>query len=100
MGPSYAVSWRESEGVSNSGRLDLGPRSLHLEGARSMEIAYADVTCVSVGRASGDRLGGRTTVVVSRRDEYPVWIAPVAQRAALLELHDRLSALAGAASAQ
>jgi hypothetical protein len=100
MGSSYAVSWRESEGASDSGRLELGPHSLRLEGANSVEIVYVDVTGVSVGRGSGDRLGGRTTVVVHRRDEHPIWIAPVAQHAALLELHDRLSALAGIGSAQ
>jgi len=50
-------------------------------------------TAVSIGRGTGDRLGGRTTVVLSRRTGRPLWIAPVAQHAALLELHDRVSAL-------
>jgi len=95
MSVSYAVSWRDSEGSTDCGRLELGPRALRLEGGRSLEIAYADVIGVSVGRGTGDRLSGRTSVVLGRRDGRPIWIAPVAQQAALLELHDRLLGLAG-----
>jgi hypothetical protein len=93
MGPTYAVSWRDSEGSTGSGRLELGPHGLRLEGAGTLEIGYGDLTDVSIGRGTGDRLGGRTTVVLSRRNGRPLWIAPVAQHAALLELHNRVSAL-------
>jgi hypothetical protein len=93
MGPTYAVSWRDSEGSTGSGRLELGPHGLRLEGAGTLEIGYGDLTDVSIGRSTGDRLGGRTTVVLSRRNGRPLWIAPVAQHAALLELHNRVSAL-------
>ena len=92
MRPSYAVSWKDSEGSTESGRLELGPQGLHLEGAGTLEIAYGDVTAVSIGRGQADRLGGRTTVVLSRRNGEPLWIAPVAQHAVLLELYDRVSA--------
>lgn len=93
MGPTYAVSWRDSEGSTDSGRLELGPHGMRLEGAGTLEVAYGDLTAVSIGRGTGDRLGGRTTVVLSRRSGRLVWIAPVAQHAALLELYDRVSAL-------
>jgi hypothetical protein len=96
MGTTYAVSWRDSDGWSDSGRLVLGPRALRLEGAGRLEIAYDDVLDVSIGRGSGDRLGARTSVLVTRANGRPISIAPVAQRAALLELHERLTALAGA----
>jgi GAF domain/Histidine kinase len=92
MGPSYAVSWKDSEGSSESGRLELGPQGLHLEGAVTLDFAYGDLTAVSIGRGPADRLGGRTTVVLSRRNRELLWIAPVAQHAALLELYDRVSA--------
>jgi hypothetical protein len=92
MSPSYAVSWKDSEGSTESGRLEIGPQGLHLEGAGTLDIAYGDVTAVSIGRGLADRLGGRTTVVLSRRNGEPLWIAPVAQHAALLELYDRVSA--------
>jgi hypothetical protein len=100
MRPGYAVSWKDSEGSTDSGRLALGRRSLRLEGATVHEIDYEDLIHVSVGRGTGDRLRGRPTVVLSRRDGRPIWIAPVAQQAALLELYDRLSGLAATASAQ
>ena len=99
MGATYAVSWRDSEGSIDSGRLELGPQGLCLDGADKLEIAYGDLTAVSIGRGSADRLGGRTTVVLSRRSGRPLWIAPVAQHAALLELHDRVSARIRAESA-
>jgi hypothetical protein len=89
----------DSEGSIDSGRLELGPQGLRLDGADTLEIACGDLTAVSIGRGAGDRLGGRTTVVLSRRSGRPLWIAPVAQHAALLELHDRVSARVRAESA-
>ena len=101
MGASYAVTWKDSEGATDVGRLELGATSLRLEGGASIEITYDELAEVSIGRGSGDRLRGRTTVLVSRRDGRPIWIAPVAQHATLLEVHDRLRALsAGAGSSQ
>lgn len=94
MRTTYAVTWKDSQGSTDSGRLELGPGALRLEGASKLEVAYDDVTDISIGRGRGDRLGSRTTIVVSRRNGQPLWIAPVAQRAALLELHERLAASA------
>lgn len=96
MGITYAVSWKESGGSSDSGRLVLGARTLRLEAAETLEVPYADVIEISIGRGPGDRIGGRTTVLVSRANGRPIWIAPVGQHAALLELHDRLRALVSA----
>jgi hypothetical protein len=79
-------------GVHRLGPARARAYGLRLDGAGTVEIAYADLTAVSIGRGIGDRLGGRTTVVLSRRTRRPLWIAPVAQHAALLELHDRVSA--------
>jgi hypothetical protein len=93
MGASYAVTWKDSEGSTDVGRLALGSRSLRLEGASTLEIAYDDLTDVSVGRGTGDRMRGRTTVILSRRGGRPIWIAPVAQHLVLLELFDRLTAV-------
>lgn len=95
---TYAVSWRDSAGSTDSGRLEFAPHALRLDGAVTLEIAYVDLIGVSVGRGTGDRLGGRTTVVLRRRNGRSIWIAPVTQHTALLELHGRLSALSGDAS--
>jgi hypothetical protein len=96
MGPTYAVTWRDSEGSSDSGRLELGPHSLRLTGARTLEIAYGEMIDISIRRGNGDRLGRRSKILLTRTNGRPLWIAPVAQRPALLELHERLSALSAA----
>jgi hypothetical protein len=93
VGASYAVTWKDSEGSTDAGRLALGSQSLRLDGASSLEVAYDDLIGVSVGRGTGDRLGGRTTIVLNRRSGRPIWIAPVVQHLALLELFDRLAAV-------
>jgi hypothetical protein len=93
MGTTYAVSWRDSEGSAESGRLEFGSRALRLHGSEVLEITYSDVSEIAVGRGKGDRLGGRTTVVLSRRNGLSIWIAPVAQRAVFLELFDRVSTM-------
>jgi hypothetical protein len=92
MGITYAVSWTHAEGRFDSGRLVLGPSALRLEGADTIEVDYEDVTEISIGRGHGERLRGRTIVLVSRVNGRPILIAPVAQHAALLELHERLQA--------
>jgi hypothetical protein len=94
MGTTYAVSWRDSDGTSDSGRLELGPRAMRLEGAGRLELAYTEVIDIAIGRDNGDRIGGCMTVLVTRASGRPLWVAPVAERAALLELHDRLVELA------
>jgi hypothetical protein len=78
---------RSTRAGSSSGR-----RGSAWTGAGTLEIAYGDLTAVSIGRGTDDRLGGRATVVLSPRNGRPLWIAPVAQHASLLELHDRASA--------
>jgi hypothetical protein len=94
MGNTYAVGWKHFEGRVDSGRLVLGRKSLRLEGSDTIEVDYDDVTEISIGRRDVERLGGRTTVLLSRVNGRPIWIVPVAQHAALLELHDRLRARA------
>jgi hypothetical protein len=91
-GPELCGQLEGLRGSTKSGRLELGQQGLHLESAGAIDIAYGDLTAVSIGRGPADRLGGRTTVVLSRRNGEPLWIAPVAQRSALLELYDRMSA--------
>jgi hypothetical protein len=91
---TYAVSWRDSEGSTGSGRLDLGDQGFRLDGSDTLEIDYDEVLDISIGRATRDRLGARPSLLVTCTNGRLIWIAPVAQRAALLELHDRLGVLA------
>jgi hypothetical protein len=68
--PSYAVLWREPDGVVCSGALQLGPERLRLGGncrdgrSREHEIAYGDVTSTRIGRAPGERIDGRSTLIL------------------------------------
>ena len=94
MGRTYAVTWRDAEGSSGVGRLVFGAHALHLEGCDLLEIPYDDVVGVAVGRGSGERIGGRASLVVTRATGRPIWIVPVGDGMSLHELVDRLSALA------
>jgi hypothetical protein len=93
VGTTYAVSWKDSDGSTDAGRLELGPEGLRLQGAGELEIAYTDMIEISIGRGNGDRIGGRVTLLIRRATGSTLRIAPVAQQAALLELRDRLTGL-------
>jgi hypothetical protein len=80
--------------LTGSGRLELGERALRLEGPGTLEVDYNDVLELSIGRGTRDRLGARPSLLVTCTSGRLIWIAPVAQRTALLELRDRLSVLA------
>ena len=71
MRTSYAVLWQEVVDTSCSGRLELGRDRLRLEGMRrpgggpkATELLYEEITCVRIGRTAGERLDGRSSVVV------------------------------------
>jgi hypothetical protein len=94
MVSSYAVSWQDASGARGSGSLRLGDHALCFTGAERREIPYERLVAVSLGRGTGEKLGTRTTVVLALSDGSSLLVAPVAERAALLELVERLTALA------
>lgn len=91
---SYAVSWKDASGACGSGSLTLGEHALCVKGAERREIPYEKLVAVTLGRGTGEKLGTRTTVVLTLRDGSSLLVAPVAERAALLEIVERLTALA------
>jgi hypothetical protein len=94
MKPSYGVVWREGSGEPATGKLELLPRSLRLDGLdRSQEIPYEAVTAVRIGRSPSDRINGGSAVVVERRDGDRIIIATVAQPSLIGEIAERLAAL-------
>ena len=98
MQRSYGVVWREGALPPVSGKLELGPRALRLEGrARACELPYERVSNVHVGRSNGERIDGRPTVVVERRFGSPVTISTVAQPSLVGEIVERLAAVQVAA---
>lgn len=96
MSTSYAVTWQQGEQPTRSGRLELLPGGLALEGAgingaASETIDFGDLVDVRIGRATSDRLSGRQTLVLERRGRAPVRIASVVQPGIITELAERLA---------
>jgi hypothetical protein len=97
MTTSYAVTWQQGEQASRSGRLELLPGGLTLEGsganggASSETIDFGDLVDVRIGRAASDRLSGRQTLVLERRGGASVRIASVVQPGIITELAERLA---------
>jgi hypothetical protein len=98
MERSYGVVWREGSGASVTGKLELLPYALRLEGIDgSQEVPYDWVAAVRVGRSAPDRINGGPSVVVERRCGEPISIAAVTQPGAVGEIAERLTALRFAA---
>ncbi len=98
MRTSYAVVWREGDEPTASGRLEVGTRSVVLDGAVkgdpvSREIRFDDLLTVRVGRSEADRLDGQPSLVLERRTGTPIRVASVAQPGIVAELAQRLVGL-------
>jgi hypothetical protein len=101
---TYAITWREDNGLQYSGRLELTPEYVRLEGGNSTSsgarhVPYVDIAAVSMARRTADRVDGRQTLLVERRDGGALLVAAVGQPGALAELAERLAALAPARNA-
>jgi hypothetical protein len=98
MHTSYGVVWRRGAADLATGKLELLPRALRLEGMSgslpaACEIPYESLGVVRVGRDPSERIHGRPSLVIERRDGEPVAIASVAQEGVVGELAQRLAAL-------
>jgi hypothetical protein len=96
MSSTYAVTWQETGEPSRSGKLELLASGLKLVGGRNgdtvvVDVAYDDLREVRVGRAAGERIGDRPTLVLDRRSRGAVRIAGVAQSGMVAELAERLA---------
>jgi hypothetical protein len=104
MQSTYAITWREANGLQYSGRLELMPEYVRLEGGNltnggARHVPYVDIVGVSMGRRAADRIDGRQTLVVERREGGSLLVAAVGQPGALAELAERLGALTPARNA-
>lgn len=67
---TYAVLWRYPRGSTYAGALVFEPERLMLNGAsrsgarRDIELAYSEIEEVTVGRAPGERIDGRASLVL------------------------------------
>lgn len=98
MRTSYGVVWREGALPLASGKLELLPRAVRLDGMAgsiptTREIAYDLLSEIRIGRSAQDRIDGRLTLVLAPRSGEPVAIASVAQAGVISEIAERLAAL-------
>jgi hypothetical protein len=94
MAPTtYAVTWQNGEGL-HSGKAELRAKALHLDATDDhLEVRYEDLSGVSIARAARERIAGRPTLVLERRDGGSVRLASIAQLGIVSELAERLAAL-------
>lgn len=100
MRASYAVTWRHGNREPSSGRLELTPDGIALEGVNGGSstaelVPYGDLRHVRVGRTNADRISGRQTLVIEQRTGEPIRIAGVVQAGIISELAEHLSSLLG-----
>lgn len=98
MRTSYGVVWKEGSGPLARGKLELLPQAVRLEGMTgseptTREIAYDLLSEIRIGRSAGERIDGRTSLVLAPRTGETVSIASVAQAGVVAEIAERLAAL-------
>ncbi len=98
MRATYAVVWSEGSEPTASGRLEVRARSVTFTGAgegRAVErvVPLESLRAIRVGRAPGDRLDGRCTLVLEPLNGAVIRVASVAQPGIVSELAQRIAGL-------
>jgi hypothetical protein len=99
---SYPVLWSEPDGLLVAGSLTPALDALRFEGARDgrlveRTVSYRDLDGVRIGRTAADRLHGRPTLVVERRDGPELLVLPLGA-GLLLELAELVAELCAAST--
>lgn len=92
---SRAVVWRVGDSPVSCGKLELDDEGLVLSGAsapQGLRIALGDVTSVSIGRTTDERIDGVASLVVERRSGDRLLAYVFGSVAALSELVELISA--------
>ncbi|HSC90381.1 MAG TPA: hypothetical protein VLB86_01855 [Gaiellaceae bacterium] len=104
-GTVYGIAWREGEGQTFVGQLELAGDALALRGATTngggsvRYVPYAGIAEVRIGRSPRELVNGTRTVVLERRDEEPVFVAALEGFGTAFELADAVAGLVGRAAA-
>jgi hypothetical protein len=94
MERSYGVVWREGDSDLTTGKLELLPAGVRLEGRESSrQIPYGRVSNVHIGRLPDERIDGRPSIVLEQFGGPAITIATVAQTSLVGEIAERLAAL-------
>ena len=95
---SYAVVWSDRERPRSTGKLELLPGSLRLEGLTgsepaNLDVPYETLSSVRLGRAAADRIDGRPAAILERDGGGRLAITTVAQPSVVGEIVDALARL-------
>jgi hypothetical protein len=95
MKTTYAVTWQEPDGHVYSGKLEVRPTSIGLEGAngegaKAKIVPFEELIGIHIGRSTGDRLEGRPSLVLDLQ-RGSVKIASVAQPGILSEIAEQIA---------
>jgi hypothetical protein len=83
---SYTVIWDDGEPLE-AGRLEVAREGIAFHGAvRELAVGFDDIDSVRVGRGSGERIGGRPSLVLGLRGGRPLRIGSLDGLGALNEL--------------
>lgn len=97
--PLYGIAWREDEGPTYVGQLELAGDALALRGATSggegtvRYVPYGAIAEVRIGRGGHELVNGTRTVVLERRGEAPVYVAALDGFGTAFELADAVAEL-------
>lgn len=104
--PTYAVAWRDGEGPTRVGKLELLRDGIHLEGGSAdgrlfaSTIRYRDLSGIGMARPGhAERLNGRPTLVLERAGRRSLRIASVEGLGATAEIFARVAGLVPASAA-
>lgn len=94
---SVPVIWLEDGSAPLAGRLDVFDDRLHLDGGhrderRTRDLPLTEVESVRIGRANGDRINGRQTIVLRLLGGGELSLAVFSRPGTLIELAHRLEA--------
>jgi hypothetical protein len=103
MSRTYAVTWEEPGVPLRAGKLELQGSALSLEGSNdgggpsTVVVHYDQVVGMRIA-ASGQRLGGRPTLILERLGQRILRLAGIEAPGVVSEIAEELSALRRAAA--
>jgi hypothetical protein len=99
---SIPVIWVEDGGAPVAGRLDVTSSGLHLDGGSRMmrrirDLDFGDIASVRIGRRNGERIAGRSAVVLQLIGGTSLSFSGFDRPGAVHELAERLERALSAA---
>lgn len=97
--PLYGIAWREGDGRTYVGQLELAGDALALRGATTegdgtvRYVPYGSIAEVRIGRGDRELVNGTRTVVLERRGTEPVFVAALDGFGTAFELADAVAEL-------